>query len=97
MKPVIVEPVNVETVKARLSFLEDLNARGVGTALRFQQFEIACLRELLALLESRTVTVTVPYSSEAELVADRCNRHRAAKLRSGNATSEATGIKVEAE
>ncbi|HGL4547154.1 TPA: ead/Ea22-like family protein [Klebsiella aerogenes] len=48
-------------------------------------------------VEPRTVTVTVPYSSEAELVADRCNRHRAAKLRSGNATSEAAGIKWEAE
>lgn len=47
-KPVTVEPVTVETVRERLSFLEDLNARGVGTAVRSQQFEISCLRELLA-------------------------------------------------
>lgn len=47
-KPVTVEPVTVETVRERLSFLEDLNARGVGIAVRSQQFEIACLRELLA-------------------------------------------------
>lgn len=52
--PVVVAPVTVETVRERLSYLEGLNAKGAGTAVKSQQFEIACLRELLARLESRT-------------------------------------------
>lgn len=51
--------VTVDNVRARLSFLEGLNARGVGTAVPQQQFEIACLRELLALLVCRPMPVTV--------------------------------------
>lgn len=51
--------VTVDSVRARLSFLEGLNARGVGTAVPQQQFEIACLRELLALLVCRPMPVTV--------------------------------------
>lgn len=55
--PVVVAPVTFETVRERLSYLEGLNAKGAGTAVKSQQFEIACLRELLVRLESRTVTV----------------------------------------
>lgn len=51
--------VTVETVRARLSYLEELNARGVGTAVPQQQFETACLRELLALLVCRLMPITV--------------------------------------
>ncbi|HFJ2986579.1 TPA: hypothetical protein ACGTY9_001873 [Klebsiella pneumoniae] len=54
--PVFVAPVTFETVRERLSYLEGLNAKGAGTAVKSQQFEIACLRELLVRLESRTVT-----------------------------------------
>ncbi|EKZ6457312.1 hypothetical protein RE060_004946 [Klebsiella pneumoniae] len=54
--PVVVSPVTFETVRERLSYLEGLNAKGAGTAVKSQQFEIACLRELLVRLESRTVT-----------------------------------------
>lgn len=64
---VTVEPVTVETVIERLSFLESLYARGVGTAVKSQQFEIACLRELLALLESRSVAVKLPERYACEL------------------------------
>lgn len=54
------KPVTIESVRERLSHLEGLNARGVGTAVQQQQFELACLRELLALLESRTLTTPQP-------------------------------------
>lgn len=61
--------VTVETVRSRLSFLEGLNARGVGTAVPQQQFETACLRELLALLVCRSmpITVTLPERYSCEL------------------------------
>lgn len=62
--PVVVAPVTFETVRERLSYLEGLNAKGAGTAVKSQQFEIACLRELLVRLESRTVTVKLPYTPE---------------------------------
>lgn len=52
--------VTIEAVRERISYLEDLNARRVGTAVKQQQFELACLSELLALLESRTVTTQLP-------------------------------------
>lgn len=45
------KPVTIETVRERLSYLEGLNERGVGTAVSQQQFETACLRELLTLLD----------------------------------------------
>lgn len=50
MKPVIAKcaPVTVETVRERVARLEYLNSRGVGTAVTQQQFELACLRVLLA-------------------------------------------------
>lgn len=54
------KPVTIESVRARLSHLEGLNARGVGTAVEQQQFELACLRELLALLESQSLTAQQP-------------------------------------
>ncbi|EBZ5074294.1 hypothetical protein EBP22_17050 [Salmonella enterica subsp. enterica serovar Typhimurium] len=56
--------VTVDSVRARLSFLEGLNARGVGMAVPQQQFEIACLRELLALLVCRPMPVTVKLSAD---------------------------------
>lgn len=49
--------VTLETVRERLTHLEGLNARGVGTAVPQQQFELACLHELLARLESRSLTL----------------------------------------
>lgn len=60
--------VTIETVRKRISFLEGLNARGVGTAVSQQQFEIACLRELLALLVCRPMPVIVklPADNAAE-------------------------------
>ncbi|WP_410750613.1 hypothetical protein [Citrobacter sp. U14242] len=66
--------VTIDSVRARLSFLEGLNARGVGTAVPQQQFEIACLRELLALLVCRPMPVTVKLpadnAAESELSED---------------------------
>ena len=59
--------VTVDSVRARLSFLEGLNARGVGTAVPQQQFEIACLRELLALLVCRPMPVTVKLPTGTEV------------------------------
>ncbi|EII6717563.1 hypothetical protein LHT88_003613 [Salmonella enterica] len=47
------KPVTIETVRERLSYLEGLNERGVGTAVSQQQFETACLRELLTLLDEQ--------------------------------------------
>ncbi|WP_439413107.1 hypothetical protein [Enterobacter ludwigii] len=47
--------VTIESVRERISYLEELNARGVGTAVRQQQFELACLSELLASLEAEPV------------------------------------------
>lgn len=43
--------VTISSVRERLAYLEDLNARGVGTAVAQQQFELACLRMLLAGME----------------------------------------------
>ncbi|PWI80511.1 hypothetical protein DEO48_08435 [Enterobacter sp. CGMCC 5087] len=47
--------VTIESVRERISYLEGLNARGVGTAVQQQQFELACLGELLATLEAEPV------------------------------------------
>ncbi|WP_436882812.1 hypothetical protein [Enterobacter asburiae] len=52
--------VTLKSVRARLSRLEGLNARGIGTAVEQQQFELACLRELLAMLESQSLTAQQP-------------------------------------
>lgn len=49
------KPVTIETVRSRLTHLEGLNSRGVGTAVPQQQFELACLRELLLRMNPRTV------------------------------------------
>ncbi|EOI5760228.1 hypothetical protein ACMS1L_002420 [Cronobacter turicensis] len=43
--------VTLDQVRARIARIELLNSRGVGTAIEQQQFELACLRELLALRE----------------------------------------------
>ncbi|EPV8382751.1 DUF551 domain-containing protein [Enterobacter cloacae] len=47
--------VTIEQVRERLTYLEGLNARGVGTKVSSQQFEIACLRKLLESLEAKPV------------------------------------------
>lgn len=47
----------MESVKQRIARIENLNARGVGIRLQQQQFELACLRELVAVTEKvRSVT-----------------------------------------
>ncbi|POU00048.1 hypothetical protein [Enterobacter cloacae complex sp. ECNIH14] len=56
--------VTIEQVRERLTYLEDLNARGVGSKVSSQQFEIACLRKLLASLEAERNAENV---SDAEL------------------------------
>ena len=43
--------VTMESVKQRIAHIEDLNARGVGTKVQQQQFELSCLRELVAVTE----------------------------------------------
>ncbi|MGR7118353.1 ead/Ea22-like family protein [Klebsiella aerogenes] len=80
-----------------LELPDDATRNDILPAIHAGKYTLRAANKRIGELESRTVTVTVPHSSEAELVADRCNRHRAAKLRSGNATSEDTDIKVEAE
>ena len=67
--------VTVETVRERLSYLEGLNARGVGTAVPQQQFELACLRELLARMQSRTVTVKRVGADQMHRVCLEATRH----------------------
>lgn len=87
-KPVTVDPVTVETLRERLSFLDDLNARGVGTAVRSQQFEIACLRELLAAEQHAAALLEDNERLASDLVARNGEieglRERAAELESYN-------------
>lgn len=45
--------VTIDRVRVRIAHIESLNARGVGTKVEQQQFELACLRELLELLAVR--------------------------------------------
>ncbi|WP_110877294.1 DUF551 domain-containing protein [Franconibacter helveticus] len=45
--------VTIDRVRARIAHIESLNARGVGTKVEQQQFELACLRNLLELLALR--------------------------------------------
>lgn len=47
--------VNVQAVGERIEYIESLNARGVGTAVESQQFELACLHRLLAALTAKPV------------------------------------------
>lgn len=47
----------MESVKQRIAHIEDLNARGVGTKVQQQQFELSCLRELVAVTEQRDALV----------------------------------------
>ncbi|MBS6740789.1 MAG: hypothetical protein KH310_22285 [Enterobacteriaceae bacterium] len=49
--------VTMESVKQRIAHIEDLNARGVGTKVQQQQFELSCLRELVAVTEQRDAVV----------------------------------------
>lgn len=49
--------VTMESVKQRIAYIEDLNERGVGTKVERQQFELACLRELVAVTEQRDAVV----------------------------------------
>lgn len=55
--------VTIDRVRSRIAHIESLNARGVGTKVEQQQFELACLRELLELLALR---------ERAEPVAEVC-------------------------
>lgn len=41
----------MESVKQRIAYIEDLNESGVGTKVDEQQFELACLRQLVAVTE----------------------------------------------
>lgn len=54
------KPVTVETVRARIEQIgHAINTMPGGFTLSINhQFELSCLQELLALLESRTVTVS---------------------------------------
>lgn len=47
--------VSIQTVSERIEYIESLNSRGVGTAVESQQFELACLRRLLAALTAQPV------------------------------------------
>lgn len=59
--------VTIDRVRARIAHIESLNARGVGTKVEQQQFELACLRELLELLALRERAEPVAYISKADL------------------------------
>lgn len=77
------KPVTIESVRVRLSHLEGLNARGVGTSVQQQQFESACLRKLLALLESHTFTApqsdhAYPMALEINVSDAECEKIKAA-------------------
>lgn len=68
------KPVTIETVRERLSYLEGLNERGVGTAVSQQQFETACLRELLTLLDDLVAAekrIAELERSETQLIDER--------------------------
>lgn len=101
--PVVVAPVTFETVRERLSYLEGLNAKGAGTAVKSQQFEIACLRELLVRLESRTVTINTPdardedYDWDGQTPSEAFNTCRMICALMFRQSLRAAGIKVEAE
>lgn len=58
--------VTVDSVKKRITKIEELNERGVGTAIHAQQFELACLRMLLAGMESEPVAVPDIDMSDAD-------------------------------
>lgn len=44
------QTVTLQAVRKRIALIESLNERGVGTAVTSQQFELACLRELLTFM-----------------------------------------------
>ncbi len=98
--PIVVAPVTFETVRERLSYLEGLNAKGAGTAVKSQQYEIACLRELLVRLEPRTVKMPKLKMLEDYLaevtIEERKQILVGVKLEFHRACATA-GIKVEAE
>ncbi len=74
------KPVTIETVRERLSYLEGLNERGVGTAVSQQQFETACLRELLTLLDDLVAAekrIAELENSETQLINERDNAESA--------------------
>lgn len=74
------KPVTIETVRERLSYLEGLNERGVGTAVSQQQFETACLRELLTLLDDLVAAekrIAELERSETQLIDERDNAESA--------------------
>lgn len=99
------KPVTPENIRARIAQIEHaLNTLPGGFKLSINhEFELACLRELLVLLESRTVTVKLPDINEylAEVhdkTLNRAFRLLAEGVRAGDvAAMRAAGIKVEAE
>lgn len=58
----------IANVRNRISTIEELNAKGVGTALWQQQFELACLRQLLAAMDSEPVAVPESWESCTHLL-----------------------------
>lgn len=61
--------VTMESVKQRIAHIEDLNARGVGTKVQQQQFELSCLRELVAVTAQRDALV-VEMAALKEVIMD---------------------------
>lgn len=47
--------VSIQSVSERIEYIESLNSRGVGTAVKSQQFELTCLRRLLSALTAQPV------------------------------------------
>lgn len=58
------QTVTLQAVRERITHIESLNERGVGTAVTSQQFELACLRELLALMDQPKMMVVGVMSTE---------------------------------
>lgn len=55
------KPVTIENISARITRIESASGMLPGITLGINhQFELACLKELLRLMESRTVTVKLP-------------------------------------
>lgn len=90
------KPVTVETVRARIEQFEHAtNTMSGGFTLSINsQFELSCLRELLVLLKSRTVTVKLPEPFKLAKSSSGLTYYYADEV---NEALSAAGIKVEAE
>lgn len=60
--------VTMDNIKSRIAVIEGLNARGVGAALRNQQFELACLQQLVAVTEQRDSSLSAERVWEASMM-----------------------------